>query len=198
MTKGALARLWDVARASPAEVGLVALLGVAVVAGSAAVYARTGGPPAPPLEAVEAQAPAASPAPVLLVHVAGQVASPGVYELAAGSRVRDALAAAGGPVEGADLSALNLAAPVTDGQKVVVTRPGEPPPPEAAGPPGKVNLNTATAAELETLPGVGPVLAERILARRQSRGRFTSVRQLMEVEGFGPKKYEALKDLVTV
>jgi competence protein ComEA len=132
------------------------------------------------------------------------VATPGVYQLPAGSRVKDAIAAAGGAVPGGDPNALNLAAPVSDGQRVVVPRPGDVPgqAPEgeiSAGAPGaKVNLNTATPDELDELPGVGPVLAQRIIDHRRRRGNFSSVRQLLEVDGFGPKKFEDLKDRVTV
>jgi competence protein ComEA len=141
----------------------------------------------------------------MVVHVAGRVRNPGVYELAEGSRVTDAIAAAGGPLEGADGNALNLAAPISDGQKITLTKPGEASPPDDAGggafgaaPGGKINLNTATQAQLEELPSVGPVIAQRIIAYRLTKGRFTSVRQLMEVSGVGPKKFESMKDLATV
>jgi competence protein ComEA len=162
------------------------------------VYLRTSEPPAPPIETVSAAE--ASPTVVaLVVHVAGEVASPGLYELPAGSRVRDAIEAAGGAREGADLDALNLAALISDGEKVYVARKGEPATaPDASTPPGKVNLNSATLSQLESLPGVGPVIAQRILDYRQRKGRFTSVRQLLEVEGIGEKKYASMKDQVTV
>lgn len=197
--RGFLARIADVARASPAEVGLIVLLGAALIAGSAVLYSRASAPPVPVVRQVAA--PAADPSPPgapLVVHVAGMVAAPGVYELSAGSRVRDAVAAAGGPVEGADLGAVNLAEPLADGQKILVPKPGEALPAAEPGPGGRVNLNTASQAQLEQLPGVGPVLAQRIIARRERQGRFTSVRQLLEVEGVGPKKFQGLKDLVVV
>ena len=198
METGWLSRVRDVARASPQELGLLALMAAAVVAGSLFVYVKTTEPPAPALTRVAPTA-SASAAPSLLVHVAGLVKAPGVYPLPDGSRVKDAIAAAGGPVDGADLDQLNLAAPVSDGEKVMV------PPKGASGesgvaagtPTGKVDLNTATKAQLEALPGVGPVLAQRIIDHRTKK-RFTSVRQLLEVEGFGQKKYESLKDLVSV
>lgn len=179
------------------------------------VILRSSDPPAPTIERVAAEVPAeepsaeALPAPVqqLLVHVAGQVQAPGVYALPEGSRVQDAVAAAGGPLADGDSNALNLAAPVADGQKVTIPKPGEPVPVDAiagvgdsAGgtPGGLVNLNTASQAQLESLSGVGPVLAQRIITHRETKGRFTSPRQLLEVSGFGPKKYDALKDQITI
>lgn len=199
-TPGWLARLGELTRASPAEVGLVALLAMAVVGGAVVVNERSSEPPAPPIHKIAA--PAAIPSPTarrLVVHVAGRVAAPGVYELPAGSRVKDAIAAAGGPRPGADVDQLNLAALCADGERILVPKLGEPVPAvDGARPAGRVNLNTATQAELEALPGVGPVLAQRILAFRQRRGRFPSTRALLEVEGVGPRKYESLKDLVTV
>ncbi|MGH2769722.1 MAG: helix-hairpin-helix domain-containing protein [Actinomycetota bacterium] len=191
---------------------MVAILGAAVVGGSTVVYLRTSRPrpdeARPTVRKIPAAAlePSPSPSP-LVVHVAGMVASPGVYELAPGSRVTDALAVAGGALPGADLEVLNLAAPVSDGERIFISRPGQAsssdpraPPAGAPGgrPPGKLNLNTASAAELDGLPGVGPVLARRILDFRQKKGRFASIRQLREVQGLGPKKYEAIKDLVTI
>jgi competence protein ComEA len=207
---GILQRISDSARASRSELGLIALLGVAVVGAGLVVVLRTSDPPAPPISKAVDPVPQSSAAPEpksVLVHVTGQVRHPGVYELPEGSRINDAISAAGGPLEGADGNLLNLAAPVTDGQKITLTKTGEtlPPEPPAAGANGlappqdaKVNLNTANQAQLEELPSVGPVLAQRILAHRQTKGRFTSVRQLMEVSGVGPKKFEALKDLVTI
>ena len=204
---GVLQRISDSARASRSELGLIALLGIAVVGACVVVVLRTSDPPAPH---VQREAAAVQPSPLpepktMMVHVAGRVRNPGVYELAEGSRVTDAISAAGGPLEGADGNALNLAAVVSDGQKITLTKPGEAPPPDDAGagssgaaPGGKVNLNTANQAQLEELPSVGPVLAQRIIAYRQTKGRFTSPRQLMEVSGVGPKKFESMKDLVTV
>lgn len=196
MRTGLVSRIANFARASPGELGLMAILGLAVVGGSALVLARTTDPPAPPIK--RSFAPTVTQQEILVVHVAGMVVSPGVYELTRGSRIKDALAAAGGPIEGADVNNLNLAELLTDGQKIVVTKPGEAPPSEATQTPsGKINLNTAAKAQLEELPGVGPVLAQRIVDYRQKK-KFTSIRQLLEVDGFGPKKYESLKDLITV
>ena len=147
---------------------------------------------------------------VLVVHVAGAVAGPGIHELATGSRVADAIEAAGGLVPQADAARINLAAPVVDGERVYVLAVGEEAPPAAvgttpaapgAGPApvaGPVNLNTADAAALDSLPGVGPATAAAILEHRAKVGAFASVDQLLDVPGIGEAKLEALRDLVTV
>lgn len=152
--------------------------------------------------------PASTEATVIVVHVAGAVVRPGVYELAAAARVVDAVAAAGGLGEGADDLRLNLAAPLTDGERVYVPRQGEPPPPDLGAAPASpsageggsalVDLNTADIEGLEALPGVGPATAAAIVEHRQRIGRFTSVDQLLDVRGIGEAKLEALRDLVTV
>ncbi|BCL13394.1 hypothetical protein GCM10017556_11330 [Micromonospora sagamiensis] len=145
----------------------------------------------------------------LVVAVAGRVRRPGLVRLPAGARVADAIEAAGGAHPGVDVALLNPARKVTDGELIVVgvtPPPGAGPPtagaaPGAAGPavPGaKVNLNTATVAQLDTLPGVGPVLAQRIVDHRDRQGGFRSVGDLRQVEGIGDARYEQLKDLVTV
>jgi competence protein ComEA len=142
----------------------------------------------------------------LVVHVAGAVVAAGVYELPIGSRVEGAIAAAGGPVPDADANALNLAAPVVDGSRVYVPRVGEPVPlpvtpgatvssePEAAA---VVDVNEASASELEALPGVGPTTAAAIVAERDRNGPFLSVDDLERVAGIGPAKIEAIRPLVT-
>lgn len=141
----------------------------------------------------------------LVVSVVGKVARPGLVKLAEGARVADALAAAGGASPGADLADLNLARRLSDGDQVAVGIPtpdaSAPRSGTASGPtqPGaKVNLNTATAQQLDTLPGVGPVTVERILDWRAKHGRFASVDQLREVSGIGPARFAQLRDLVTV
>ncbi len=135
----------------------------------------------------------------LVVHVAGAVRKPGVYELIAGDRVRDAIDAAGGVTRRAVLDAVNLAAPVADGQQVLVPREGEPravaPGATAVGP---VALNSADLAALDALPGVGPATAARIIAWRDEHGPFRSVEDLLEVPGIGDGRLAALRDLVTV
>lgn len=145
-----------------------------------------------------------SPALMLLVDVAGWVRSPGVYEFPEGARVIDAIDAAGGARPGAMLQALNLAAPLVDGTQVLVPREGEQGvvPPAAGGggavAGGLINVNTATAAELETLPGVGEVLAQRIIDHRTENGPFTSVDQLVDVSGIGDAILGSIRELVTV
>jgi competence protein ComEA len=150
-------------------------------------------------------APTASPsasAPVL-VDVAGWVRRPGVYAFEAGARVIDAIEAAGGARSGAELSALNLAAPLVDGTQVLVPKAGEPPPsgvapPGGVAPGGLVNVNTATAAELETLPGVGEVIAQAIIDHRTENGPFATVEELLDVTGIGDATLENIRELVTV
>jgi len=147
------------------------------------------------------------------VHVAGQVTGPGVYVVPAGARAADAIVAAGGTTAEADVEALNLAARVADGERVYVPRRGEIPPPVASrpatlsGPGGSlpagasgapIDLNAATAEQLDSLPGVGPATSAAILAYRSSHGRFRSVTELLEVPGIGPAKLEALRPRVRV
>lgn len=145
----------------------------------------------------------------VVVHVVGAVATPGVRRLPVGARVVDAIDASGGATPDADLARVNLAAVLTDGQQVVVPRPGEvlaPVGSAAAGADGAatgvagapINVNTATAAELEELPGVGPATAEAIIAHRESVGPFSSVDDLLDVRGIGEAKLEQLRDRATV
>jgi competence protein ComEA len=145
----------------------------------------------------------------LVVQAAGAVARPGVYHLPAGSRVADLVALSGGPIDGADPSALTLAAKLVDGQRVYVPRPGESPlasgvvpgGSSAVGDPtvvGPLDLNTVTAAQLDLLPGVGPSTAAAIVAFREQHGGFSSVDQLADVRGIGPAKLDALRPLVRV
>lgn len=141
------------------------------------------------------------------VHVTGRVRQPGVQELPAGSRVADAVAAAGGTTAGADLERVNLARKLLDGEQVQVPAKGQPlvaPPPAPAGAAGAaptqgqpLDLNTATAEQLEALPGVGEVTAQRIIDHRANRP-FRSVEDLLDVEGIGERRLESLRGLVTV
>lgn len=145
---------------------------------------------------------APSAATEIVVAVAGKVRKPGLVRLLPGSCVADAIESAGGAKPGVDVALLNPARKVVDGELIVVG--ANPPPPPggpavgAAPPGGRVNLNTATLADLDTLPGVGPVLAQRILAHRDQHGGFRTVADLRTVDGIGDSRYEQLKDLVTV
>ena len=155
--------------------------------------------------------PGATPAspsggPPVIVHVAGWIRHPGVYELVTGDRVIDAIEAAGGPRRGAYLDALNLAAPLADGQQVLVPRrtAGGVSAPSPGGIPGDgsagslVNVNTASPDELETLPGIGEVIAQRIVDHRTENGPFVTVDDLLDVSGIGEATLEDIRDLVTV
>jgi competence protein ComEA len=185
------------------------LVGGLVVAVLVAVAVTVSGPgpaqePAPALPAAAASVTSSAAAgEPIVVSVVGRVVEPGLVTLEAGARVADALRAAGGPVPGADIGALNLARRLTDGEQLYV---GVPPPPGAepagttdggpSGAGGQVDLNTASLAELDTLPGVGPVTAERIVDWRERNGRFATVDQLREIEGIGPARFATLKELV--
>ena len=147
--------------------------------------------------------------PRVVVDVSGAVASPRVVELAEGSRVEDAIAAAGGLADDADTASLNRAAKLADGQKVHVPREGEAAQPaasapaaDAAGGPADgtspVNINTAGAEELDSLPGVGPSTASAIIEDREANGPFASIEDIMRVSGIGEKKFEKLKSSICV
>ncbi|PVZ04995.1 ComEA family DNA-binding protein [Actinomycetospora cinnamomea] len=219
---------WAGARWNPGRTGALALAAVAAVA---AVVAAVGvwadrpvpepvpslplvaGAPAPPATAGPPSAAPVDAGPIV-VSVSGKVHRPGLVRLAPGSRVGDAVDAAGGATPDADLTGLNLAARIADGEQVVVGVPtpaaagagaagsGAAPTGGGAGgapaPGGRVDLNTATLEQLDQLPGVGPVTAQRILEWRAQNGRFTAVEQLQEVSGIGEARLANLRDLVTV
>ena len=143
----------------------------------------------------------------LFVHVFGAVREPGLYVLESGARVVDAISAAGGLTDDADQAGVNLARPVSDGEQLAVPVAGEDPPVPAPGssrdalgeePGHLVDLNTADRAALETLPRIGPALADRIVAWREENGSFTTVDDLLAVSGIGDKMLETLRPLVTV
>lgn len=211
-------RAWEFGRAHATVVGIIGLVAVLAAtwtltrARTVAVADAT--PSVVPAAHASAVTPSATPA-VLRVHVLGAVANPGVVSLAEGDRVEDALAAAGGMTDGARPGELNLAAPVADGDQIVVGNeraPGG----DIRGPSGgaasggqgaaggggaasgKVDLNKATAAQLESLPGVGPVTAQAILRWREQHQRFSRVEELQEVDGIGPKTFAQLQPLVRV
>ena len=185
---------------------LVAIVGALALTGGLRMPGGASGPP-PELTMPRADLGAAgtggaegptTTASELRVHAAGAVARPGVVQVAAGARVAEVIEAAGGPSAEADLDQVNLAAPVSDGERVYVPRRGE----IAAAMPGAgaakttaaiVNLNQATQAELESLPGVGPATAQAILDYRMQRGRFRSVDDLLNVRGIGPAKLAQIR-----
>lgn len=194
-----LRRLADGLEATPAEiVGLLVLLVGGIVLAGALWWLGIPRPAPVPVDA-SAVAPTAGP---VVVYVSGAVVSPGVVTLAGGSRVADAVDAAGGATLDADLSGLNLARPVTDGEQIVVPAFGVA---ERSGntevtkdDDGRIDLNTADAVRLQELPGVGPVIAGRIISWREQHGPFTSVGELREVPGIGERTFQALADLVAV
>ncbi|RSN30457.1 competence protein ComEA [Amycolatopsis sp. WAC 01416] len=207
---GRLARRWVPARFTADGIPVnrrwlavaAVLIAVAViVTGAIALFGhRPGAETAPPLPSAKAagDAPAAAAAKApLVVSVVGRVLKPGLVTIPPGARVADALTAAGGPQPGTDLTGVNLARRLTDGEQVAVGVPV----PAAAGmaaPVGKLDLNTATAEQLDTLPGVGEVMAKRIVDWRSGHGGFTSVEQLREVEGIGESKFKKVRELVSV
>ncbi|MDQ4095065.1 MAG: helix-hairpin-helix domain-containing protein [Actinomycetota bacterium] len=210
-------------------VGLVVVAVIAAIALRGAAQPRIAPPAQGPDVAAATLAPAegvagvtpaagATPAPgsVILVHVAGAVERPGLYELSAGARIADAIDLARGPKPTADLGALNLAEPLVDGQKIDVPRRGDetvatvptstpgsssipgPAPAPGVSPATVIDLNTADQATLETIPDVGPVTAQAIITYRTEIGAFDSVEQLLEVSGIGPATLETMRPYVTV
>jgi competence protein ComEA len=199
----------DLVRASGSAVPIEVLDSGAEGAGAIAAGAPSTGsvPTAASADSVFVDSEAVGASTGLIVHVVGQVNNPGVVELPEGSRIVDAIEAAGGCTDEADLTAVNLARQVVDGEQVHVPLPGEavPTPVSAGGAVdgasssgGLININTATSAELDTLPGIGPALAERILTWRADNGSFSSIDELTEVSGIGPAVFEKLRDQVTV
>ena len=195
---------------STALVGVCLALAALVLVGQRLAHAGAASEPEPvatPLQPV-ASAPASA---ILVVHVVGEVRRPGLYRLRDGARIADAVHRAGGALRDADLAAVNLAAPLVDGVQVVVPArvaqaPGSPSPPSsgagsaggstgAAGP--LVSLSSATVEELDQLPGVGPITAQKIVDYRAEHGPFASVDDLDAVPGIGPTRIEQLRDLVT-
>lgn len=147
---------------------------------------------------VEVDSPSLVSGPVITVHVAGAVVEPGLVVVDAAARVADVIAAAGGATQGARLDALNLAAPVRDGEQIVVPASFAGLDAAAASSDGRVRVNLAAASELETLPGVGPVLALRIAAYRDANGLFETVEDLLDVPGIGEVKLAAIRDFIVV
>ena len=197
---------WTVRAADPGELVPTGAAAPVPSAPTPLVPAPPG--PSPPTETSEASAAASGEAPGgdLVVDVAGKVRRPGIVRLPAGSRVVDALEAAGGARRGVDLTNLNLARPLVDGEQVLVGVRAVPgvaasaaAAPSGAAPAGPlVNLNTADSAELETLPGVGPVTAAAILQWRADHGAFSAVEELLEVSGIGDATLAEIAPFVTL
>ena len=221
-------------RADPGRAGVFALAVVAVIAVLVTAFAmmRDKPPPVvsaklPPVQMVSssaprpsASAPTADAGQPAVVSVVGLVHKPGLVTVQPGARIADAVAAAGGTLDGADLIGLNMAQRVADGQQIVVgltPPPGKPATlgsgvtpssggpassgsaaPATGSPSGPIDLNSATVEQLDTLPGIGPVTAAAIVAWRDANGRFTSVDQLGDVDGIGPARLEKLRNLVRV
>lgn len=210
---------WRGSRADPGRPAAKALVLVAVLAAVLAALGVWRDRPvtqAPPALAVVAPTPstpaaASSATPTegpAVVSVVGKVRKPGLVRLAAGSRVADAIGKAGGPLPKTDLTTVNLARRVSDGEQIVVGLPQLAAPELSAGPVGgapsgpalteKVDLNRATPEQFDGLPGVGPVTAQRIIEWRSKHGRFTAVEQLREIEGIGERRFGQLKDQVMI
>ncbi|WP_409186353.1 helix-hairpin-helix domain-containing protein [Amycolatopsis sp. VS8301801F10] len=208
-TEDRLARRW-----LPGSTGLPGFLGrrgmifalallaaAAVIAGGLAIFGRAPAAEiAPPLPTVRAQVPHASKAKEnLVISVVGHVRSPGLVTVPSGSRVADALRAAGGANPGVDLTTLNLARKLADGEQLAVGVPAAQAAPVGSGAAAsKIDLNSATAEQLDSLPGVGEVTARRITDWRTQHGGFSSVEQLRDVDGIGESKFEKLREQVTV
>jgi competence protein ComEA len=202
---------------SRGELAGLAIVVVATLLGAGLWYTRSLPRPVDIAAPADAASPAVSPisgatgslapsAAAIIVDVAGWVRQPGVYEFASGDRVIDAIDRAGGPRKGADLTTLNLAAPLTDGTQIVVPKPGS----TTSGDPGfsgtgsptggitLININSAGETELEELPGVGPVTAAAIIDYRTQNGPFATVDDLIDVTGIGPSTLEQIRPFATV
>lgn len=202
--RSVLARGFEFGTAHLAVVAILGLIGVAwAVFGMSQAKTVAVVPSATPVGVVASATPTPTPEPIL-VHVVGAVASPGVVRLPPGSRVVDAVQAAGGLAANARTGELNLAAVVSDGAQVVVGTPAQTSEVRGSSPTGSssgeatVNLNTATADELDSLPGVGPVTAQSIIAWRTKHKRFSRIEELQEVDGIGPKTYAEIAPRVRV
>lgn len=194
-------------RRLPALVALAVAVGAAVAAGVVLSSGAVVREPAPNLPAAVSSATSRVDhqpgGRTIVVSVVGRVVSPGLVTLPDGSRVADAVRAAGGAIPGADLSGLNIARRIADGEQIYVGVPAPPEAPAAGGTPhaaggGKIDLNLASVAQLDTLPGVGQITAQRIVDWRTKHGSFTRVEQLREIDGIGPARYAELKELVVV
>ena len=179
---------------------LIGVIAGFLLAGALLVISRS--PAGTPIQLL----PAPTKAP-LVVQVMGAVPRPGVYEFPEGSRVRDAIDAAGGLLTDADVAVMNLAAPLEDGQQLEIPYAGGAVPPAAVEPPAAtqvpgaedlININTATLDQLDALPGIGPTTAQKIIDYRTANGPFARIEDIMNVSGIGPATFDKLKALITV
>jgi competence protein ComEA len=166
----------------------------------AGLGANRGGDSLAPAEETTTPVGSVVASPVFAVYVSGWVATPGVVEVEQGAIVADAIGAAGGALDGALLETINLARPLAAGDQVHIPGPGDPVSPGSGDPAdgGLISPNRSEAAQLEQLPGVGPVLAERIVAHREANGPFETVEDLLDVPGIGEAKLSAIRDLIAV
>ncbi|MEA2024392.1 MAG: helix-hairpin-helix domain-containing protein [Actinomycetota bacterium] len=172
---------------------IVVALALAIAVGAGAWYGSRGG--APVVEEIVGGVSYTTVAATIIVHVSGSVHRPGLVTVSSSARIADVIAAAGGATPGADLGGLNLAATVRDGDQVVVPVPGEAPSVSGGSNQG-IDLNRSSADELEGLPGVGPVLAARIVEFRESNGPFSAVEDLLDVGGIGEAKLATMRDAI--
>jgi competence protein ComEA len=181
------------------RVPIVGVLSALFVTAGAVIYVRR--PVAQPIEILEPSPSSMVSQAEVAVYVTGAVAKPGVYYLPQESRVQDALEAAGGPTVNADLDRVNLAQRVHDEDQIYVPEIGEenlPTTTSGGSGEGLININTASAAELESLPGIGPVLAQSIVDYRETHGPFGTVEEITEVQGIGQAVFEGIRELITV
>jgi len=181
------------------RVHIVAALAALLLVAAAVIFLRR--PTPQPIEIVE-PSPTLEPTPAqVAVYVTGSVVNPGVYYLPEGSRVEDAVHAAGGPAAEADLNRVNLAQRVHDGEQIYVPEMGEenlPVPSGSTSGGSLININTASASELETLPGIGPTLAQSVIEHREAHGPFATIEEIMDVRGIGEGLFDEMRDLITV
>ncbi len=189
-----------------AAILVLLIVGVAITVRSAPVTAKASGTePA----IFEPSTSTSTTTPAVVIHVAGAVRAPGLYRLAVGSRVADAIEAAGGVDGSVDIDRVNLAAPVVDGQRIFIARVGQPTPePQASTegastgiselPNGPLEINTASQQQLEALPGIGPSTAKAILEQRRRVGRFSRVEDLLDVRGIGEATLDQFRELIVV
>lgn len=201
-TRPAVSSWWEsvaLAGSNRAVLSLAAVCAVCLLVTGWALFRPRAASPLPPAELTAPIAPLPAPTPTgIVVDVGGRVRRPGLVTLPAGSRVADAIRAAGGVARQADLALVNLAAKVSDGQLLLIGVPGATSGDGVGGSGGLLNLNSATADALDGLPGIGPVLAQRIIDWRTAHGGFASVKDLDQVSGIGASIYAEISPLVAV